>query len=161
MTSNKSLAIASILLLGTGLLTACESGKEGQQGGTVIGGVVGGLIGSRFGSGSGAVAATIIGSLAGAWAGNQIGQKLDEKDRDMADAAHTQALASGNRIQWNNPDTGNSGTVSPTRDGYDTTTGRYCREFQTEIVVDDAMQTAFGTACRNSDGTWKIVDQKQ
>lgn len=36
--------------------------------------------------------------------------------------------------------------------------GRDCREFEQVIYVDGRRQTATGTACREYDGTWRIVD---
>lgn len=33
-----------------------------------------------------------------------------------------------------------------------------CREFTRTIVIDGEEQTAYGTACRQSDGSWKIVN---
>lgn len=34
-----------------------------------------------------------------------------------------------------------------------------CREFQTEIIIDGRKQLAHGTACRQPDGTWKVVNR--
>lgn len=34
-----------------------------------------------------------------------------------------------------------------------------CREFQTEIIIDGRKQPAHGTACRQPDGTWKVVNR--
>ena len=48
------------------------------------------------------------------------------------------------------------GTIVPVRDGYDGS-GSYCREFQQTIVVGGRTEQAFGTACRQPDGSWKIV----
>ena len=36
--------------------------------------------------------------------------------------------------------------------------GRDCREFEQVIYVDGRRQTATGTACRQYDGTWRIVE---
>ena len=35
--------------------------------------------------------------------------------------------------------------------------GAYCREFQSEVVVGGEKQNAHGTACREPDGSWRIV----
>ena len=59
-------------------------------------------------------------------------------------------------IAWN--DGASSGSVTPLRDGQ-TTDGRTCREFQQEIVVDGKRQRAFGTACREPDGSWQMVEK--
>ncbi len=34
----------------------------------------------------------------------------------------------------------------------------YCREYQSTSVIDGAPQTMYGTACRQPDGTWRIVN---
>jgi hypothetical protein len=32
----------------------------------------------------------------------------------------------------------------------------YCREFQKQIIIDGRTEQAYGVACRQPDGTWKI-----
>ena len=39
---------------------------------------------------------------------------------------------------------------------YLTSSGRYCREYRTHVEVGQRMQKAYGTACRQPDGTWQI-----
>ena len=34
----------------------------------------------------------------------------------------------------------------------------YCREYTKEVVVDGKEQVAFGTACRQQDGRWRIMN---
>jgi len=48
------------------------------------------------------------------------------------------------------------GTVTP-KPAYQTSSGQYCREFQQSITVGGQTQDAYGTACRQPDGTWKVV----
>ena len=62
----------------------------------------------------------------------------------------------GQTISWSNPDSGNHGSVTPTRTGRDVQTGAYCREYQTEVIVGGEAQVGYGTACRMPDGDWKI-----
>ncbi len=59
-------------------------------------------------------------------------------------------------IAWN--DGTASGSVTPLRDG-ETDDGRTCREFQQEITVDGKRQRAYGTACREPDGSWQMVEK--
>ena len=47
--------------------------------------------------------------------------------------------------------------MTPIRDGTDNQTGNYCREFQNEVIINGRAEQAYGTACRQSDGTWRIV----
>lgn len=60
----------------------------------------------------------------------------------------------GDSIQWHN--SGAYGSVTPVRDGADGS-GRYCREFQHQIVVGNRQQSGYGIACRQPDGAWEIV----
>ncbi len=34
----------------------------------------------------------------------------------------------------------------------------YCREIIMEVVIDGVEQTAYGTACRQPNGSWKITN---
>lgn len=36
--------------------------------------------------------------------------------------------------------------------------GRYCREYQKQVWVAAGLQEAYGTACRQPDGAWELVD---
>lgn len=35
---------------------------------------------------------------------------------------------------------------------------RYCREYQRDVYIDGRRQPAYGTACQEPDGSWKLVD---
>ena len=63
----------------------------------------------------------------------------------------------GTTASWNNPDSGNAGTVMPVRTVRRYTDGTYCREFQQTVTVGGRTEEAYGTACRQADGSWKIV----
>ena len=157
--SKKVLAIPA--LAASLALTGCANDGQGgnEVGGTLMGAALGGLVGSQFGSGGGQLAMTAAGTLLGAYIGNSIGKKLDAEDRRRMREAELAAYAGPleQPIRWNNPRSGNSGYVTPIRDGR-ANDGRYCREFQSEIVVGGERQNAHGTACRNPDGSWRIVN---
>ncbi|MDH3596170.1 MAG: RT0821/Lpp0805 family surface protein [Rhodospirillales bacterium] len=142
------------------LSTACAGQGEKQTLGTLGGAALGGLLGSQFGSGSGKLAATGVGVFIGALIGSEIGRSMDEVDRMKANqainTAHTAPV--GETITWNNPDSGHSGTVTPIRDGT-SSSGSYCREFQQTVTIGGQTEEAYGTACRQPDGSWQIVDQ--
>lgn len=150
--------LAGLLFLS--VLSGCNgAGMNKQTGGTVIGGVAGGLLGSQFGKGKGQVAGAAIGALAGALAGGQIGAQMDEYDRQLAAKTAHKAFEyapTGNSVAWQNPDSGHSGNVTPTKT-YKASSGQYCREYQQEVVVGGQKRKAYGTACRQQDGQWKIV----
>jgi surface antigen len=141
-------------------VTACETDNWGsKQGvGTVGGAALGGLLGNQFGGGTGKTIATIAGVLIGGWAGNEVGVSLDRADRGQMYQAQSQAYTApvGQQITWNNPQSGNSGYIQPVRDGTDAS-GAYCREYQTSVIVGGKKQSAFGTACRQPDGSWKVI----
>lgn len=150
------LAFAALLLL----LPACQTQNMGQKEGfgTLGGAAIGGLLGSHVGKGSGRLAATAAGVVLGGWLGNEIGASLDSADRHAMSSATSSAYSApiGQQISWNNPGSGNSGTITPIRDGY-ATSGSYCREFQQAITVGGQKQQAYGQACQQPDGSWKIV----
>lgn len=150
------LGLASMMTLG-----ACESiqGAPKTTAGTVLGGVGGAVIGSQFGKGSGQLAATAAGTLLGAFVGSEIGKSLDRADRDALAGAQQRAYAApvGETIAWNNPDSGNRGTITPVRDGY-AQSGSYCREYRTTVTIDGRREEALGTACQQPDGTWRVVN---
>jgi len=39
---------------------------------------------------------------------------------------------------------------------YQRPSGQYCREYQQTIYVGGQQQQAYGTACRQPDGSWEI-----
>ena len=142
-------------------LTACQTltGVGSKQGvGAASGAIIGGILGSKVGDGSGQLWATGAGVLLGGILGSEIGASLDAADRGYVAQANNAALEApvGEQISWDNPQTGNYGYVTPTREGSDTA-GRYCREYQQTIYVGGKQETGYGTACERADGTWEIV----
>jgi surface antigen len=125
--------------------------------------VLGSLGGAAAGAGIAAIAggnpaAIVISAVAGGLLGGAIGHHLDSKDKQMAAATAARAFEStptGQSSAWKNPDSGNSGTITPTKT-YQASSGQYCREYRQEIVVGGEKQQAYGTACRQPDGSWKI-----
>jgi surface antigen len=141
-------------------LVGCQSTGQGEKelGGTLVGAGLGGLAGSAIGSGTGQLAAVGAGVLLGGLLGNQVGRSLDRADRMAIERAQQSAYTApvGQQITWSNPQSGHSGTITPMRDGRDAA-GNQCREFQQTINVGGQPQQGYGTACRQPDGTWKIV----
>ena len=134
-----------------------EQGPK-QAVGTVTGMVLGGKVANDFAEGSRNEGLwTIAGVALGAFLGNEVGASMDRQDTLLAERAAIQALEF-NKFQqssvWKNPDSGNSGTVYPTKT-YDIA-GQPCREFTQEIKIGDKIETAFGKACRNVDGSWDL-----
>lgn len=128
--------------------------------GTIIGGVAGGVLGHQIGGGSGKTAATIAGTLLGAALGNSVGASLDRADMTYYNQTSQSALERGQPGQsfpWSNPQSGNSGVVTP-GSYYQAGNGQYCREFSQNITVGGRTERAYGTACRQPDGAWQIVE---
>lgn len=152
-------AMAMAAVLSLGLLSGCVTDQGNKQTmGTLLGAGLGGFAGSKIGSGKGQLAATAAGAVLGGLLGNNVGQSLDRADQAYARRAQNQAMDApvGQTISWSNPDSGNHGSVTPTRTGRDVQTGAYCREYQTEVIVGGEAQVGYGTACRMPDGDWKI-----
>ncbi len=148
----------AIVAAATLALAAC-SGGEKEKAGTVIGAGLGALAGAHVGKGTGRTIAVAVGTLAGAALGGEVGKSLDRADR-LAMRRSTQTALEKNRTgaasAWSNPDAGNEGTVTPTRT-YKTASGQYCREYQQTITVGGKTEQAYGRACRQPDGSWRIV----
>jgi len=154
--------IATVAIVAALTLAGCQAGPRQATGtlvGAGLGAGLGGLIGSHFGHGGGAVAGAMIGTFAGAVIGNEIGRSMDQADRAAYQDAATQAQSApvGETITWNNPESGNYGSITPTREGTHRETGAYCREYQQEIVIGGKVQQGYGQACRQPDGSWKII----
>jgi len=147
--------IAALAALSLGL-GACEGMNTGQTAGALGGAAAGGLLGSQIGGGSGKLAATAAGTLLGALAGSKLGGYLEGNDQRTATQAEQTAVSQGEPIQWTNPETGNRGTIEPTRT-YQDQTGQTCREYQHTVYVGGRAEQARGNACQQPDGTWRIV----
>lgn len=162
--------IALALALGT--LTACTQqdgrpnsgvmsggGINKQDVGTLAGAGLGAWAGSNIGKGSGNIVGIAAGTLLGAALGNQVGASLDRADMAHYNQTSQRALEtgqSGQSFPWTNPQSGNSGVVTPSN-YYQNNSGQYCREYSQKVTVGGRTQEAYGTACRQSDGTWQIV----
>ncbi len=159
MNTMKKFALLSLLVIGLSL-AGCQTSQWGtkQTVGTGVGAVAGGLAGSQIGKGSGQLWATGAGALLGALVGSEIGSSLDAADRMYMQQAQGRAYAApiGETVSWNNPNSGNGGTIVAVRDGT-STAGRYCREYQQTITVGGKQQSGYGTACQQPDGSWEVV----
>lgn len=147
-------AVSSLALAG------CQQATLNKENvGMGVGALAGGLAGSQIGDGSGRLWATGAGVLLGGLMGSSIGASLDKADmvyaQQASGRAHTAPI--GQQITWNNPETGNSGYITPVRDGRDRA-GRYCREYQQTITVGGRKETGYGTACQSQNGDWEIVN---
>jgi len=153
----KTLSIMAAAVVSVAMLGGCAgSGWNNSDTGTVLGGVAGGALGSQIGSGTGSTIATVVGTLAGGALGNYIGGRFDQRDRRQFGSA-LESNQTGNTSRWSNPDTNGTYSVTPTntyRDG-----DQPCREFTMNANVEGETDQVTGTACRQSDGSWRVVNR--
>ncbi|MGE3541240.1 MAG: RT0821/Lpp0805 family surface protein [Candidatus Tectimicrobiota bacterium] len=146
------------IVLMLSFVTACAAppGPKSTVGG-LGGAAAGGLLGATLGGGAvGTAAGVILGGLLG----GAIGDRLDAADQRHVQHAAYRAFENepvGTVTPWRNPDTGHYGTITPTNT-YRTAEGIYCREYQQTIHVGGERQQGYGTACRQPDGRWQIVE---
>lgn len=76
-----------------------------------------------------------------------------QREHEAAQIAATHAPV-GERIIWSEGRA--NGMVVATREGT-STSGRYCREFQRRVSIGGKTEEAYGTACRQPDGSWEVV----
>ena len=149
----KLLVLTITALLMNSIITACASKQEA---GALTGAAIGATLGSTIGDGRGRMLAIWLGAVVGANIGQTIGQYMDEQDR-----IRTSMVMENNRTNqptsWRNPDTQYDYTVTPTRT-YETRQGQGpCREFTVNAMVGGKTEQVYGTACRQQDGSWKII----
>lgn len=152
-------AVAALAMLSACENTMKDSPKETV--GTILGAAAGAVIGSNLGKGKGASVGIALGTLAGAWLGNSVGKSLDEHDKMMIEHTTQSALENkpaGQSSSWSNPDSGNTGTVTPTKTYYASDKSEPCREYTSTVTIDGQLETITGTACRRPDGTWRTID---
>jgi len=152
-----ALKATAVVALAASLFAGCETiqGQNKTTIGGLGGGAMGGLLAAAAGGGGTAIAASVIG---GALLGGLAGNLLDERDKRMANDAAQRAFETapaGKAVAWTNPDSGHAGTVTPVRTFE--SNGGYCREFQQTVTIGGNPESSFGTACRQPDGSWRIV----
>jgi surface antigen len=144
------------LVIAAALATAgCATQGPREEVGMLIGGVMGGVLGSQVGSGRGRTLATAAGAVVGGAVGASVGRSMDDVDR-MKMAATLETTRTGVATEWRNPDTGYYYRMEPTRT-YETAEGP-CREYTMDAQIGGRTEQVYGTACRQPDGSWQIVN---
>jgi surface antigen len=152
--------LAPIVLL-VFTLTSCSTMVQTVQENpkAVLGTVLGAGAGAGIAAAAGAGGPWIAGAgIMGALLGGFIGNRLDARDKRLAAEAATRAFENNHTGQasvWRNPDSGNSGSITPTRT-YQLANGQYCREYRQTVTIGGEQHQAYGTACRRPDGSWQI-----
>ena len=160
MKINYFLAILCLGLASSCTLTSTSPSEQGpkQAVGTITGMVLGGKIARDLTKDSSNKSMwTLAGVTLGAFLGNEIGASMDKTDILMAQNARNYALENNktnSQAAWNNPDSGNSGVIYPTKTY--SRGDQPCREFTQEIIIGGKIQTGYGKACRMADGSWQL-----
>jgi len=92
----------------------------------------------------------------------ELARGLEAEDARRAKAALATALdpqGSGERVDWDNPQTGAKGVFTPVGQAYPSD-GRVCRAFLAEVVTNHNEERLQGTACRDKNAEWTLLDVK-
>lgn len=143
----------AIVVCSASALGGCATGGR-QQTGAALGAGAGALAGAAIGHGH--ATGTILGGVLGALLGSEMGRQMDQLDEARLSRS-LETTPTARPVSWVNPDTGSAYTVTPTR-SYQRDTGMPCREFRMLADVGTEKQEVFGTACRQADGSWKVVE---
>lgn len=122
--------------------------------GQILGGIAGGAVGAQIGDGTGRLIAVATGTIVGMLAGREIGRMMDRADALCVDQALEHA-ADGEGIHWQR--NGRDYMATPRRT-FENRQGGYCREYVISTTIDGRRERVSGTACRQDDGSWQIVN---
>ena len=142
------LKLVAPLVVASLLLGGCQSGRSSGMMARPIGGVGGGV-----------PTAPPSGALPGGLVGGPAGHALDDSDLAYMSQQTSKALETAPTNQtssWVNPESKSPASVTPTRT-YQQPDGTYCREFSQSITIKGQEQKVSGTACRQSDGSWRAT----
>lgn len=83
--------------------------------------------------------------------------RMPSPDLALSRAGMQMALqGEGKSHTWRNPDTGNTGTITPER-AFVLAGGVRCRDYREHIVFGGREGAVLSTACQFADGTWRTV----
>ncbi len=119
--------------------------------GAALGAAGGGLLAAELSDGD---SRAIFGGIVG---GALLGGALADAASGVDRACFGQALEhapSSETITWRNPDEDTTYQFTPTRT-YEAEGEGYCREYTTLVTIAGREEAAFGTACRQPDGSWE------
>ena len=155
----RTAALCLVILVGACSWNEDRTAKIGGA----VGGILGGIAGSKVSNGTGRTAAIILGATLGTMWGEDVARGMSNADKIFAERTTKDTLEygkPGDNVTWSNPETGNSGTVVA-NETYTNEDGENCRKFETTAQVEGEDRTTTGTACRMSDGQWKVVEEPQ
>ncbi len=147
---NKVNAVVVIVVLTAFSLTSCAGEYNKGQSGAVMGGAGGAVVGQAIGR---STEATLIGLAVGTMLGYIVGNEMDKNDRQQLNQVY-EVGPSGRQSSWQNPDSGNSYTVTP-QPAVQSSAGP-CRKAEIQAVIDGKHETTYSTACRDANGQWVL-----
>ncbi len=119
--------------------------------GAALGATGGGFLAAELSKGD--PAAIIGGLIAGALIGGALADAVGGIDQNCVGQVLEHA-PSRQVVTWRDPDGDAGYAVTPTRT-YEDDGGQYCREYQTVVSIGGREESAYGTACRQPDGSWR------
>jgi surface antigen len=123
--------------------------------GAVLGGAIGGIIGAQVGEGASRRIAILAGAAAGSLIGAHIGRRMDEADRACIGEALEKA-GDNRTVAWVSDDGGTAYRVTPLASRPNTDPA--CRMFELEARTRAESTTSKAQACRDPDGTWRVIE---
>lgn len=129
---------------------------DGPTVGGLVGAAAGGLAGSQFGKGQGKLAATALGTLVGFVIGQEVGRSFARVDETCFSRTF-EHVPDRETIVWQDPQHRAQYQVMPVRTA-EADNGMYCREYQAKATVGGKVSETYGTACRQPDGSWKLMN---
>jgi len=146
----KMSAVFVVLVFMASSLASCAGEYNKGQSGAVMGGVGGAVVGQAIGR---STEATLIGVAVGTMLGYIVGNEMDKTDRQQLNQVY-ETGPSGRQSSWQNPDSGNSYTVTP-QPAVQRSSGP-CRKAEIRAVIDGRNETTYSTACRDESGQWVL-----
>ncbi len=150
---------AIVLALTLGGCANVDMNRE-EMLGTAAGAAVGGFLGYQLGGG---ILMNSMFATAGAFAGGAAGfsatRALMGSDRAAYEQTAQRGLnesKDGEIVEWQNPETGNSGIFRPVR-SFQLADGRYCRQYRATVSFEKNVRSGAGMACRRGNGQWAVV----
>lgn len=163
------------ILVALAMLTAIPQQANAGTMGCLLGAGAGGFGGSQLGGGKGKLALTALGTLLGCGVGSSIQDSDQQRYQQQYQPRQQYQPQRRNYSMDYSYDTRRVPYSQPRyyqpQPRYRqqpqivwqqpqqrvVRNSRYCREFQTEVIVAGYPQPAYGTACRQPDGSWKVT----
>jgi surface antigen len=125
--------------------------RTGALGGAAFGGIVAALAGANP---AWIAASVIMGGVAGGALGNYLGKDNAEKHvATNLNALNT--LGAGQTASWTDNQSGSSGSTTVNR-VFTANNGQTCKAYTETVRTPQRTVTEQATACRQSDGSWKV-----